>query len=805
MTYFCRSLRSRSFAIAIAVTTGLSLVGCGINRLNHIHSDENAEKAKKAQATIETFQSSQQGLLAKVLSNIEAQTTLRRTVADESLRFFNLAALHKIGGEMTWKSLRIELYDDLGVPQWPAFFREEVYLHTDAMLKKADVGERKRDTIILLLAYRLTQLQSEGATVENLPFFNDLNGKLGSLRLEEPDIKVSSLPPRGKLANTLQEFEANEIPSALFPDRSEDEWAKLLTSWRKEASLHLKPEQVKMLFAKSPPANEIIQAIYQEFASFRRDDLNSRFDRRLVHLAAVLKAYEVLVQGERVRAAAYKATQDKFAEDLQQLAAKKPPDGAASPAGKEKAYPNKLVDLLFKFQSVVRSFYKDENRRLKLRLDATSLKARLLEAAAASHDPASVYSLVPIVGSGLNNSDLEELNEYVMHLKTQMDQMKAELQKAKEQQQAVKSKKGDAKGTNAGDDFLKALTELDSLLNKVNTDKLDVTEILKAIQKASAWLELDLDIISSKDQLEVLKTGLDTILKIAATGEADPEMVKGIVNALLSQVGGGDSRFQKAVGEALTDENVKQLQQILADIQQENQEATQRILQFLKSLNGLHQRLHEENVRHYLSLNVIVKQEVVRWKTLQELNADIDVFFDSPQFGERSKNPPKPILFSDKKIIDGWYRLHPPPPNANPKDVAKHPVIDPDASIIGSIRLLAETAALYQNASPQSTDHWNTLRSTDRLRRALQIVQLYELMTAFNRRQAAEDLILLIAEVREHEVQLDQIVVTVVEQEIRLGLGELVAFHSSGITQEDMRLLLTMIQQGLLAWIGTRV
>ena len=78
-------------------------------------------------------------------------------------------------------------------------------------------------------------------------------------------------------------------------------------------------------------------------------------------------------------------------------------------------------------------------------------------------------------------------------------------------------------------------------------------------------------------------------------------------------------------------------------------------------------------------------------------------------------------------------------------------------------------------------------------------------MTALNHRRANENSIELIGEVQEHAIHVDNIVVAGVEAEIGYDLDRLVTFHSSGITQKDMDLLIGMIQSGLLIWIGSGV
>ena len=137
----------------------------------------------------------------------------------------------------------------------------------------------------------------------------------------------------------------------------------------------------------------------------------------------------------------------------------------------------------------------------------------------------------------------------------------------------------------------------------------------------------------------------------------------------------------------------------------------------------------------------------------------------------------------------------------------QHQPVDTNAHVLATLRVLAETAHTYQTSSPRERDPTgaHTRTSAERLARAVAILQTFQLMTTINRRAAAENSIALIGEVQEHTIRVDDVLVTSVEREIRYRLDDLIAFHASGITQEDLDTVARFVQAGLLAWIGSGV
>jgi hypothetical protein len=118
---------------------------------------------------------------------------------------------------------------------------------------------------------------------------------------------------------------------------------------------------------------------------------------------------------------------------------------------------------------------------------------------------------------------------------------------------------------------------------------------------------------------------------------------------------------------------------------------------------------------------------------------------------------------------------------------------------------LAEYARAFQTNSPSKSDPlgFYTTFGYQRLWDGVQVVVGYTLMIGLNERLAEENSILLAREVKEHDLLLDGILARTTEADIRLGLSDQVAFHSSGITAADMQTMFGIIQSGLLAWIGS--
>ena len=83
------------------------------------------------------------------------------------------------------------------------------------------------------------------------------------------------------------------------------------------------------------------------------------------------------------------------------------------------------------------------------------------------------------------------------------------------------------------------------------------------------------------------------------------------------------------------------------------------------------------------------------------------------------------------------------------------------------------------------------------------MVQGYYLIVVFNDRAANENGHFLLRELKEHNLHVDAVLARAEEADIRLGFGDQVAFHSSGITDADLQTAFSIVQNVLLGWIGS--
>jgi hypothetical protein len=91
--------------------------------------------------------------------------------------------------------------------------------------------------------------------------------------------------------------------------------------------------------------------------------------------------------------------------------------------------------------------------------------------------------------------------------------------------------------------------------------------------------------------------------------------------------------------------------------------------------------------------------------------------------------------------------------------------------------------------------------ANDRLFKAVRTVDGHLLMLSVNRHMSEENAVRLRTELAAHDVQLDSLKTRAQEASFRLHLGDLKAFHASGVTQEDLQ----VITNALLVWVGIGV
>jgi hypothetical protein len=146
-----------------------------------------------------------------------------------------------------------------------------------------------------------------------------------------------------------------------------------------------------------------------------------------------------------------------------------------------------------------------------------------------------------------------------------------------------------------------------------------------------------------------------------------------------------------------------------------------------------------------------------------------------------------------------------------------------ETPVLSSLRQLAATARSARAIDPLTTApqaeaplaHRPTSQPSDpladavviantRLFKAIQTVTGHVLILSINERMSEDNAIRLRTEIAEHDVQLDSLDARVKEAGYRLTLGDLKAFHSSGVNDADIQTAQTVVEGGLLTWIGAK-
>jgi hypothetical protein len=132
--------------------------------------------------------------------------------------------------------------------------------------------------------------------------------------------------------------------------------------------------------------------------------------------------------------------------------------------------------------------------------------------------------------------------------------------------------------------------------------------------------------------------------------------------------------------------------------------------------------------------------------------------------------------------------------------------LGPAAPILPSMRLLAANAAEWQKKSPMESDPLGVMAraSNSRLWAATKLTEGYTLAVGLNRFYAAADTLILEREIKEHDILLDGVESRVKEAEIRLRLGDVSAFHSSGITEQDLLFIVNLAETAGVYYIGAK-
>jgi hypothetical protein len=298
---------------------------------------------------------------------------------------------------------------------------------------------------------------------------------------------------------------------------------------------------------------------------------------------------------------------------------------------------------------------------------------------------------------------------------------------------------------------------------------------------------------------------------ISNSGLTDLDAEKGF--QLINQFLGLDAKVAGFIDDAVKNKTIsegelKWLGGVVTDIANEQTARHERILTFLSDLYGAGVDLGNENARHAQGMLTVSNLELRRWALIGDLNQNYqDVFVANPT-GDSS-------LFADRPTIDRWNNGLPQPGGGSPPELRRHPLVhgpnlaaDADASdqLLITIRELAETAKAWHD-SPQVSDPTGLglRRSNDRLFKAVRTVDGHLLLVSLNQHMSEENVVRLRAELASHDVRLDTLKTRVEEAGYRMTLGDLRAFHASGITDQDIQTIADVFSSGFLAWIGSGV
>jgi hypothetical protein len=295
---------------------------------------------------------------------------------------------------------------------------------------------------------------------------------------------------------------------------------------------------------------------------------------------------------------------------------------------------------------------------------------------------------------------------------------------------------------------------------------------------------------------------------------------------------GLNTRLAAALDDAVKDGYVTQEQleyfgKVVNDIAAEQAARHERLLTFLADLQDAQVDLFQENIRHADAMLAIANIELRRWNLLATLN---QVYADV--YAEGTPNHPADgrELFivqarADQLSDRAVQTLNEDDPQAKPfvkSDTRRHPfilrgtpdehstfdqVVNPKSdNVLISIRKLSDTAKKWQNQSQSLDPDGEQLTvANDRLFKAVRTVDGHLLMLSLNQHISEENGVRLRTELASHGVQLDGLAGRVKEAGFRLTLGDLKAFHASGITDKDIQMVTSTITNGLLTWVGIGV
>jgi hypothetical protein len=580
-----------------------------------------------------------------------------------------------------------------------------------------------------------------------------------------------------------------------------------------------------------------------------QEGLQQRIDMRVAQVGSIGKVLEALGKAETLMAQQVEA----------QVAAATTAISNAAPQTADVA--TNVIDVVKAFRNAVVLAGQRATEEPGVRDQLSELQRTILSLAESSRDPAAVYALVAVTGTGLTDHTSQLLSNFLSYLDKELARISNGVPETIKGARALKA--GERPLTHLESTFVDSVREavawvglapksandtpatakakltpgfvsgITNLLSSNDPAGDAVVRILADADRAAANLtntanqlpKISKEMQSVLDTLGVRISALDTLLKnpqvisntLVKLGQisADAKATFLLTNFLPPKVSAEiDSKeFQAAV---------KQVGRILGDIQNEAQAENVRLLMFFSDLAKAELGIYQEDARHYQSLEQICARELRRWHSIYKLNSQYQNLYAAVSSGWKppaDRNAPvthpQIRLFSEQDYFTNWSAYYDwklshggfagrglKAPEL--KDVPAPPAVLHDDEILPSVRLLAEEARSFQRGSPSRLDPLGVYAqfTYKRLWTATQLISGYTLMIGLDERLAEENSRLLAREIKEHDIHLDGLVARTMEADIRLGLGDQVAFHSGGWTQDDVKVLFDIIQSAAVVYIG---
>ena len=750
--------------VVLCVIAVAGPLGC-VDRLNHLYHEPNQRAAQQALDEIEGFASESAGLRPQLLKNIEARSALARTVAARRSELDDADRIIALG-DVTWLSLRQRAFRDLNVTT------------LNGTILSDDQIRNSKPSLDPLIDRRIAQLHALSKTLEALA-----EGQAALIKQATRDVKQfadAAKPPADGAApadDAAADDPTDRERALTFVNLLIDLRLAVTASGRQsltQASQEAEAEALRQSIISGAEASRDPSTVYAVVAMVgtglregtgRRPGSPAQLDLFINELKKRVDAMKV-DEAEALKGTATANVWGKFHTSLRE--ARVLLSGAVLARSvdplRNRVYPVQQANLLA------------ESDKVKAEIAAFDTLAeaigKLPGAAAVAYDPPTSQEY----------DDAADEAKLAALIRREVAEM------------------GDA---------------VDAVFGK--SEAADI-----AVRFASLSNRMTREIGRLRDQVEAFPAtaaAVENLLASAAAGKnpspealeaSGLEVMRRVLKANPSLLSELERQSKNGV---LRDADLKHLGSVVQDIRDQKGASARRMAMFLHDLYSAQLALHQENARHYTALLAIAAAELGRWGLIDELNSEFDSAFGSGLVerpgGAGVANPENP-LFAEAAQVEKWWGEHPWQGNLNdaPKDpLLRHPVIGFDEDVTHTIRRLAETAAQWQGLSPNQNDPegWHRRRSYERLNRAVRTLNVFTLMASMNQRLGEEHAVRLRGEVDEHNLHLDAVVARAEEASLRYGARDLLAFHSTGITEADLQVVIGAVHSALLAWIGSGV